>query len=107
MWSICRTQRQVLHSTDRVGMAKTESAKMTINALNPEVQVRAYNERLTTDNVMDIFRDYDIIVDGCDNFPTQHLPVRGPGKRLQAARGAMLSLPVPHATSSRHGAVVK
>jgi molybdopterin/thiamine biosynthesis adenylyltransferase len=66
-------QRQVLHATDRVGTLKTESARMTINALNPDVQVRTYNERLTTDNVMDIFRDYDIIVDGCDNFPTRYL----------------------------------
>ena len=66
-------QRQVLHTTDRIGVPKIESAKMTINALNPEVQVRAYNERLSTDNVMDIFRDYDIIVDGCDNFPTRYL----------------------------------
>jgi len=66
-------QRQVLHSTDRIGMPKTESAKQTINSLNPDVQVRVYNERLTVDNVMDIFRDYDIIVDGCDNFPTRYL----------------------------------
>jgi sulfur-carrier protein adenylyltransferase/sulfurtransferase len=66
-------QRQILHTTDRIGTPKTESARLAITALNPEVQVRAYNERLTTDNVMDIFRDYDIIVDGCDNFPTRYL----------------------------------
>jgi molybdopterin/thiamine biosynthesis adenylyltransferase/rhodanese-related sulfurtransferase len=66
-------QRQILHSTDRIGVPKTESAKLTINALNPDVQVRAYNERLTTDNVLDLFRDYDLIVDGCDNFPTRYL----------------------------------
>jgi adenylyltransferase/sulfurtransferase len=66
-------QRQILHANDRVGMAKTESAKQTIAALNPDVQVRAYNERLTTANVRDIFQDYDIIVDGCDNFPTRYL----------------------------------
>jgi sulfur-carrier protein adenylyltransferase/sulfurtransferase len=66
-------QRQVLHSTDRIGVPKTESAKQTINALNPDVQVRIYNERLTVDNVMAIFQDYDIIVDGCDNFPTRYL----------------------------------
>jgi molybdopterin/thiamine biosynthesis adenylyltransferase/rhodanese-related sulfurtransferase len=66
-------QRQVLHTTDRVGTLKTESARLAINALNPDVQVRLYNERLTADNVMDIFRDYDIIVDGCDNFPTRYL----------------------------------
>ena len=66
-------QRQILHANDRVGMPKTESAKLALNALNPDVQVQTYNERLTTDNVMDIFRDYDIIVDGCDNFPTRYL----------------------------------
>jgi sulfur-carrier protein adenylyltransferase/sulfurtransferase len=66
-------QRQVLHTTDRIGMPKTESAAMTIHALNPDVQVRAYPERLTVDNVMALFRDYDVIVDGSDNFPTRYL----------------------------------
>ena len=66
-------QRQILHSTDRIGVSKAESAKQTINSLNPDVQVRLYNDRLTVDNVMDIFRDYDIIVDGSDNFPTRYL----------------------------------
>ncbi len=66
-------QRQILHNTERVGVPKAESAKQTINSLNPDVQVRIYNERLTVDNVMDIFRDYDIIVDGSDNFPTRYL----------------------------------
>ena len=66
-------QRQILHSTDRIGVSKAESAKQTINSLNPDVQVRIYNDRLTVDNVMDIFRDYDIIVDGSDNFPTRYL----------------------------------
>src|SRR5437868_12775863 len=50
-------QRQILHSTDRIGVPKTESAKQTINALSPDVQVRVYNERLTVDNVMVIFQD--------------------------------------------------
>jgi molybdopterin/thiamine biosynthesis adenylyltransferase/rhodanese-related sulfurtransferase len=66
-------QRQILHTTERIGTPKTESAKTAINALNPDVQVRTYNERLTTDNVMDIFGEYDVIVDGCDNFPTRYL----------------------------------
>jgi len=66
-------QRQILHNTDRIGVSKAESAKQTINALNPDVQVCVYNERLTVDNVMAIFQDYDIIVDGCDNFPTRYL----------------------------------
>jgi sulfur-carrier protein adenylyltransferase/sulfurtransferase len=66
-------QRQVLHTTDRVGMPKTASAALAIHALNPDVQVRVYPERLTVDNVMALFRDYDVIVDGSDNFPTRYL----------------------------------
>jgi adenylyltransferase/sulfurtransferase len=66
-------QRQIIHNNDRLGMPKTESAAMTIAALNPDVKVRPYTEYLTTDNVMDIFSEYDIIVDGCDNFPTRYL----------------------------------
>jgi adenylyltransferase/sulfurtransferase len=66
-------QRQILHNTDRIGMLKTESAKETINNLNPDVQVKTYQERLTSNNIMDIIKDYDIVVDGCDNFPTRYL----------------------------------
>jgi molybdopterin/thiamine biosynthesis adenylyltransferase/rhodanese-related sulfurtransferase len=66
-------QRQIIHNNDRIGMPKAESAAMTIAALNPDIKVRPYTEYLTTDNVMDIFSEYDIIVDGCDNFPTRYL----------------------------------
>jgi molybdopterin/thiamine biosynthesis adenylyltransferase len=66
-------QRQILHTNDRVGMPKTESAERTIRGLNPDINVQAYNQRLTTENVMEMFADYDIIVDGCDNFPTRYL----------------------------------
>jgi sulfur-carrier protein adenylyltransferase/sulfurtransferase len=66
-------QRQILHTNDRVGMPKVESARIAINALNPDVQVIAHQERLSSDNVLDIFARYDIIVDGCDNFPTRYL----------------------------------
>ena len=66
-------QRQVLHSNDRVGIPKTESGKIAINGINPDVNVQAHNLRLTTDNVLDLFAEYDIIVDGCDNFPTRYL----------------------------------
>jgi molybdopterin/thiamine biosynthesis adenylyltransferase/rhodanese-related sulfurtransferase len=66
-------QRQILHTNDRVGMPKTESAERTIRGLNPDINVQAYNQRLTTENVMEMFSDYDIIVDGCDNFPTRYL----------------------------------
>ena len=66
-------QRQILHTNDRVGMPKTESAKMTIQALNPDVRVIPYQQKLTSQNIMEIIKDYDIIVDGCDNFPTRYL----------------------------------
>jgi adenylyltransferase/sulfurtransferase len=66
-------QRQILHSTADVGRPKTESAKETMEALNPDVKVITYPERLTSANILDIIKDYDIIVDGCDNFPTRYL----------------------------------
>lgn len=66
-------QRQILHTNDRVGMPKTESAKMTLQALNPDVRVIPYQQKLTSQNIMEIIKDYDIIVDGCDNFPTRYL----------------------------------
>jgi sulfur-carrier protein adenylyltransferase/sulfurtransferase len=66
-------QRQILHSNDRIGMAKVESARIAIAGLNPDVKVIPHQERLSSDNVLEIFRQYDIIVDGCDNFPTRYL----------------------------------
>jgi sulfur-carrier protein adenylyltransferase/sulfurtransferase len=66
-------QRQVLYTTDRVGMPNTASAALAIHALNPDVQVRVDPERLTVDNVMALFRDHEVIVDGSDTFPTRSL----------------------------------
>jgi sulfur-carrier protein adenylyltransferase/sulfurtransferase len=67
-------QRQIVHSTDTLGRPKVESAKRTIEALNPDVEVVAYEERLTSDNVDRILADgWEIIVDGADNFPTRYL----------------------------------
>lgn len=66
-------QRQILHTNDRVGMPKVESARQTLAALNPDVQVIGYQERVTSENILDLIRDYDVIVDGCDNFPTRYL----------------------------------
>ena len=66
-------QRQILHSTDRIGMAKVESGAKTLTGLNPDVTVRQHKERLTSDNVLDILADYDVIVDGADNFQTRYL----------------------------------
>jgi molybdopterin/thiamine biosynthesis adenylyltransferase/rhodanese-related sulfurtransferase len=66
-------QRQVIHTTDRVGQPKTASAKQSIAALNPDVEVVEYNIRLDADNILEVIEDYDIIVDGADNFPTRYL----------------------------------
>lgn len=66
-------QRQILHGTSDVGRPKTESAKRAIGRVNPDIDVVTYQERLTTQNVLDIFGEYDIIVDGSDNFPTKYL----------------------------------
>src|SRR3954463_10978720 len=66
-------QRQVIHKTDRIGMAKTESARIFIEGLNPDVKVVEPNGRLDSSNILDVLEDYDIIVDGADNFPTRYL----------------------------------
>ena len=66
-------QRQVLHSTDRVGERKVDSAKKTLTALNPDVEVVAYDTRMGADNVLDILDGYDVVVDGADNFPSRYL----------------------------------
>ena len=66
-------QRQVIHNSERVGVAKVDSAEATINALNPDVKVEKHQLRLGPDNIMDILPNYDIVVDGLDNFPTRYL----------------------------------
>ena len=66
-------QRQIIHSTERIGMLKTESAKKTIQALNPDVNVTLYNEKMDSSNIMNLIEGYDYIVDGSDNFPTRYL----------------------------------
>jgi molybdopterin/thiamine biosynthesis adenylyltransferase/rhodanese-related sulfurtransferase len=66
-------QRQILHSTERLGEPKVDSAKRTLEALNPDVNVVTYRERLSAENIDRIIADYDVIVDGADNFPTRYL----------------------------------
>ena len=66
-------QRQILHSTERIGEPKVESAKRTLEALNPDARVVGYRERLDATNIDRIIADYDVIVDGADNFPTRYL----------------------------------
>jgi molybdopterin/thiamine biosynthesis adenylyltransferase/rhodanese-related sulfurtransferase len=66
-------QRQILHTADRVGMLKTESARMTLNALNPETRVVEHRERLSAENVERLISGYDVVVDGTDNFETRYI----------------------------------
>lgn len=66
-------QRQILHSTRDVGRPKVQSAKETLEDLNPDIEVVSYTERLNSENIIDIIKDYDVILDGSDNFPTRYL----------------------------------
>jgi len=66
-------QRQILHNLDRIGERKVDSAKKTLTAMNPDVNVVTYDVRLGADNIVGIFQGYDVIVDGTDNFPTRYL----------------------------------
>jgi molybdopterin/thiamine biosynthesis adenylyltransferase/rhodanese-related sulfurtransferase len=66
-------QRQVIHGTRHVGDLKVDSAKERLEDLNPEIQIDTYNEPFTSENAMRIAQDYDILIDGTDNFPTRYL----------------------------------
>ncbi|HET6792945.1 MAG TPA: molybdopterin-synthase adenylyltransferase MoeB [Acidimicrobiales bacterium] len=66
-------QRQILHNLDRVGERKVDSAKKTLTAMNPDIDVVTYDVRLGADNILDVIDGYDVILDGTDNFPTRYL----------------------------------
>jgi adenylyltransferase/sulfurtransferase len=66
-------QRQILHSTATVGMPKVESGKKTLTAINPEITVKAYHQLVDADNILPLFKEYDIVLDGSDNFATRFL----------------------------------
>ena len=66
-------QRQILHTDADVGVSKAESAKVTLNALNPNTEVVLHKTRISSENALDLIRPYDIVVDGTDNFPTRYL----------------------------------
>jgi molybdopterin/thiamine biosynthesis adenylyltransferase/rhodanese-related sulfurtransferase len=66
-------QRQVIHDTERIGTLKVDSAEESIRALNPDVKVVKYPVRIDASNIVEIIKDYDVIVDGVDNFPTRYL----------------------------------
>lgn len=70
---VTNLQRQILHNTERLGRRKVDSARQTLSALNPDVQVVTIAERLTADNVLEIIDGYDVVIDGTDNFPTRYL----------------------------------
>lgn len=71
--SLSNLQRQVAHTTPRIGIAKTASAHETMQAINPHVKVIEHDERITAANALAIVGQYDIVADGCDNFPTRYL----------------------------------
>ena len=66
-------QRQVIHGTSTVGKLKVESARDRLVDLNPDIQIDVYNEPYTSENALRIAKDYDVIIDGTDNFPTRYL----------------------------------
>ncbi|MDO8603733.1 MAG: molybdopterin-synthase adenylyltransferase MoeB [Candidatus Omnitrophota bacterium] len=66
-------QRQIVHSVNTVGKSKVESAKERLSAINPDAKIISYDARLTSANILDIIKDYDMVVDGSDNFPTRYL----------------------------------
>src|SRR5215210_1048938 len=66
-------QRQIVHGTKDVGRPKIESARDRLNDINPHVRIEAYETRLTSENALELFREYDMVVDGTDNFPTRYL----------------------------------
>jgi sulfur-carrier protein adenylyltransferase/sulfurtransferase len=66
-------QRQILHTTERIGESKVSSAKQTLEALNPDVKIVGYEERLSAANIDRIIEGYDVVIDGADNFPTRYL----------------------------------
>src|SRR5512135_3027993 len=70
---ISNLQRQIAHSVNTIGMPKVESAKRTFEALNPDVNVVAIQKRISKDDILDLIKDYDVVVDGSDNFPTRYL----------------------------------
>lgn len=66
-------QRQIAHSMKSLGMAKIDSAKATFESLNPDIRVVGVKDRISKDNILDLIKDYDVVVDGSDNFPTRYL----------------------------------
>ena len=70
---ISNLQRQIAHSVNTIGMPKAESAKAAFEALNPDIKIISVKERISKDNIYNLIKDYDVVVDGSDNFPTRYL----------------------------------
>ena len=118
-------QRQVIHGTSDVGRSKLASAKDRLLELNPHINIETYETALSSKNALDLFKPYDVILDGTDNFPTryltndacvharqaervrQHLPVRRAGVGVRHQGRAVLSLPVSGAAAARPGAELR
>src|SRR5881397_2662724 len=66
-------QRQVLFGVDEIGQPKVEAAKKRLQSLNPHITITIYNQQLTSRNALDVIKDYDVVADGTDNFPTRYL----------------------------------
>lgn len=71
--SLSNLQRQIAHASDRIGQAKTHSVALSAKAINPDVQIIEHRKRLTADNAIALIKDYDLVADGSDNFPTRFL----------------------------------
>ena len=118
-------QRQILHDTSSVGEPKVESAKRRINEVNPNVKVNAIQDQLSNDNVRQLVREHDIVVDGTDNFQTRYMVndacifegklnvygsifrFDGQSTVLLRARWPLLSLPLSRTAAARHGAELR
>ena len=118
-------QRQIIHSQADIGRSKAESARDSVLGINPYVNVVLHEERLEADNVMEIFSQYDLIVDGTDNFATRYLvndacvlleqavrlgldlPLRRPGLGLLVRARPLLPLPLPGAPAAGHGPLLR
>ncbi len=114
-------QRQIMHGTPDVGRPKLDSARDRLHAINPEIEIKTYNTALSSENALELFAPYDIIVDGTDNFPTrylvndacvhsrqaervrQHLPFRRAGVGVRHQGRSVLPLPVSGAAAARTG----
>src|SRR5918911_2831693 len=70
---VSNLQRQIVHTTAAVGRPKTASAQERLRALNPDAKVVTYQELLTSSNILELIKPYDVVIDGCDNFPTRYL----------------------------------